>query len=96
MTQSKVKIHYRYSIIWPIFWGILFFPIALALLMTGSSFVLNENTYIFEYGGSRFWLCFWLLAFFPIAFFLLFINGMSVTTLTENENKEIVIDEVDK
>lgn len=85
MTESKVKIHYRYSVFWLIFWTILFFPIALALLMTGSSFELNNKTYIIRYDGSRFWLCFWMLIFFPIAFLLLFVNGISLTTLIERD-----------
>ncbi len=86
MSESKIKINYRYSIFWLIFWTILFFPIALMLLMTGSSFVLNNKTWIIRYEGSRFWLCFWLLVFFPISFLLLFINGISVTTLEDPEN----------
>lgn len=76
----QVKLHYRGSYFWLIFWLIIFFPIAFVLLLTASTFDLNGATYTFQYDGSRFWLCFWVLVFFPIAFVLLFLNGYSVTT----------------
>lgn len=79
MNKNRVKVHYRGSLFWLIFWVILFFPIALVLLFTSSSFDLNASTYNFEYDGSRFWLCFWVLVFFPIAFLLFFLNGISVS-----------------
>jgi len=78
MVTKITKMHYRGSIFWLIFWVIFFFPIALALLLTASSFQLNQTTYDITYGGSRFWLGFWVLCFFPIAFLLLFLNGISV------------------
>lgn len=79
MKINHLKLHYRGSIFWLIVWGILFFPIALVLLFTSSSFELNDSTYNFQYEGSRFWLCFWVLAFFPIAFVLLFVNGYTIS-----------------
>ena len=78
MSTRSAKIHYRGSILWLIFWLIVFFPIAFVLLLTASTFQLNETTYELRYDGSRFWLCFWVLFFFPIAFILLFLNGISV------------------
>ena len=80
MQNSSVKVDYKGSLFWLIFWIIFFFPIALALFFTSSTFVLNDTTYTFVYNGSRFWLCFWILVFFPLAFLLLFLNGASVTT----------------
>ncbi len=71
-----MKVHYRGSYFWVIFWTIFFFPIALALLFTGCSFDINDKRYVFGYDGSRFWLGFWVLFFFPIALLLLFLNGI--------------------
>jgi uncharacterized membrane protein YhaH (DUF805 family) len=78
MKSKNVKLHYRYSYFWLIFWLIVFFPVALVLLFTGSSFNFDHSLYIIEYNGSRFWLGFWTLFFFPVAFLLLFLNGLSV------------------
>ncbi|MGA8164766.1 MAG: hypothetical protein WB791_07060 [Waddliaceae bacterium] len=78
MPQKKVKLCYRYSYFWLIFWVILFFPIALTLLITGSNFELTHKEYRIEYNGSRFWLCFWVIVFFPVAFLLFFLNGFSL------------------
>jgi hypothetical protein len=80
MNEKKFRINYRGSFFWLIFWTIIFFPIALALLFTDSSIDTSRNTYDYRYSGSRFWLCFWILIFFPIAILLLFLNGVSVTT----------------
>lgn len=79
MSTSAYKIHYRGSIFWLIFWLIIFFPIAFVLLLTATTFEINQTTYNLQYDGSRFWLGFWVLFFFPIAFLLLFLNGLSVT-----------------
>ena len=79
MDEGRYKLHYSGSIFWIVFWIIVFFPIALALLLTSSSIELGKKTYTFDYDGSRFWLCFWMLVFFPVAFALLFVNGHSVT-----------------
>lgn len=76
--MKQVKMHYRGSIVWLIFWIIVFFPIALALLFTAGTFEINQTTYDFQYNGSRFWLCFWILFFFPVAFILLFVNGVAI------------------
>ena len=86
---KRFKLHYNGSLFWLVFWGIVFFPIALTLLFTSSTFYFNDSSYTFQYDGSRFWLCFWILAFFPIAFALLFLNGFSVNI---RKNDEIIID----
>lgn len=78
MESSRVRVHYKGSFFWLIFWFIVFFPIALTLLLTGSTFELYDTKYVAQYDGSRFWLCFWILVFFPVAFLLLFLNGFSV------------------
>lgn len=83
MESTSFKLHYRGSILWLIFWIILFFPVALVLLLTGCSFRYNDTTYDLRYDGSRFWLCFWVIAFFPVAFVLLFVNGFTVNKTVE-------------
>lgn len=80
MEEKRFKLHYRGSLFWLIFWLIIFFPIALVLLFTNSSYDFNKNRYDIVYDGSQFWLCFWMLFFFPVAFYLLFVNGISVLT----------------
>lgn len=79
MSENRFKLHYRGSIGWLIFWFIIFFPIAFVLLLTASSFQVNQVTYNMQYDGSRGWLCFWFVVFFPVAIVLLFVNGFSVT-----------------
>jgi len=76
--MRQIKLNYRGSYFWLIFWIILFFPIALVLLFTASSFDFNNTEYNVIYNGSRFWLSFWVLFCFPIAFLLLFLNGLHV------------------
>lgn len=78
MSDRNYKLKYNGSIGWLIFWIIIFFPIALVLLLIDSTFQMNQNTYRVHYSGSKFWLCFWVLVFFPIAFVLLFINGLAI------------------
>ena len=77
--KNNFKLNYRGSIFWLIFWAIIFFPIAFVLLLTATSFHVNQTTYDVQYDGSRFWLCFWVLAFFPVALVLLFVNGYSIS-----------------
>ncbi len=79
MAESRFKLTYRGSLVWLIFWFIIFFPIAFVLLLTSSSFNFHQKIYILQYDGSRFWLCFWVLFFFPVAFILIFLNGFSVS-----------------
>jgi len=81
---TKFKIHYRYSLLWLIFWIIVFFPIALVLLLTGVGFETEKRIYHIVYDGSRGWLAFWTLVFFPIAFVLLFLNGISVVRMEKS------------
>jgi hypothetical protein len=81
-NTKKFKIQYRYSIAWLILWFIVFFPVALGLLITGSTIVRSDSKHILRYDGSRFWFCFWILFFFPVAIVLFIINGYSITTIT--------------
>ena len=76
--MRQFKLHYHGSLFWLIFWIIVFFPIALVLLLTDFSFDVNDKRYTVYYAGSRFWLGFWILVFFPIAFALLFVNGITM------------------
>lgn len=78
MSTNRFHLSYRGSLFWLIFWAILFFPIALVLLLTAVSFQAGKKTYHIDYEGSRFWLCFWVLFFFPIAIILLFVRGLSI------------------
>jgi hypothetical protein len=80
MATQNLRIHYRGSLFWLIFWIIIFFPVALVLFFTGADFVRNGVTHHLQYDGSRFWLCFWVIFFFPIAFLLFFLNGFSFRT----------------
>ena len=90
MGQGNFKLHYRGSLFWLIFWLIIFFPIAFVLLLTASSFQVNQTTYNLQYDGSRFWLCFWVLFFFPVAFVLLFVNGFSASVQKLPVDPEII------
>lgn len=89
MDTSKFKIHYNGSLPWLIFWIIIFFPIALVLLLTAISFEMGDKTYSINYDGSRFWLGFWVLVFFPVAFVLLFLNGYTV--VEKAKEPEVVV-----
>lgn len=80
--ERRFKVHYHGSMGWLIFWIIVFFPIALTLFFTAVTFETAQAIYVIQYDGSRFWLCFWVLVFFPVAFVLLFLNGVSVKTIT--------------
>ena len=76
--NNKVKIHYRGSVGWLVFWAIVLFPVALALLLTGGEFELRGQRHFISYEGSRGWLAFWTVAFFPVAILLLFLNGFTI------------------
>lgn len=80
MSVQNLKVIYRGSLFWLIFWILFFFPIALVLFFTATDYIKNGATYHLEYNGSRFWLCFWVLFFFPIAFLLFFLNGFSINS----------------
>jgi hypothetical protein len=77
MASTSSKIYYRGSIFWLIFWLIVFFPVAVILLVLNATFDLNEKSHYIEYDGSLFWLFFWTILFFPIALVLLIVNGIS-------------------
>ena len=72
------RIRYGGSIFWLIVWAILFFPIALVLLLTNWSVEKGGRRISCEYNGNRFWLGFWVICFFPIAFLLLVHNGFQI------------------
>ena len=78
MPEKKFKIQYAHSKGWLLFWVIVFFPVALVMLLTGAKFDLDGRKYFVTYEGSRMWLCFWVLACFPVAFILILLNGIAV------------------
>lgn len=92
MSENRFKLHYRGSIGWLIFWFIVFFPVGFILLLTASSFEVNQTTYNMQYDGSRGWLCFWFVVFFPVAIILLFINGFSVSILKPDSQSSDTIE----
>ncbi len=77
--KKKLKLNYQGSRFWLMFWTVLFFPIALVLLVSNSRFEIDQKVYILQYDGSVFWLCFWTILLFPIAAILFFINGFSIS-----------------
>ncbi|MCC6278932.1 MAG: hypothetical protein IT289_13550 [Oligoflexia bacterium] len=87
MTKKKLKLDYQGSIPWLIFWAIVFFPVALVLLLTGAKFDHEGKTYHIQYDGSRGWLCFWTVACFPVTFALILLNGI---TLVIDDNTQRV------
>jgi hypothetical protein len=80
MSTTNARVTYSGSVFWLIFWAVIFFPVALTLLITGGEFSLDGATYSIRYSGSRGWLCFWEILFFPVALILLALNGFTVTT----------------
>ena len=80
-TSEKVlKLQYDGSVGWLIFWVIIFFPVALVLMMTAGKFTSEGKTHFIRYSGSRGWLAFWMVVCFPVAFLLMFLNGISLVT----------------
>ena len=80
MSTQSVKVNYRGSFFWLIFWTIFFFPLALVLFFLNAVYVKNGAAHALYYHGSKFWLCFWILVFFPVALILFFLNGFSLQT----------------
>jgi hypothetical protein len=76
--SMKYQLHYEGSKFWLIFWMIVFFPVALVLLLISGRFAKDGKMYSISYGGSRFWICFWTLLFFPVGILLLFLNGFTL------------------
>ncbi|MDP2192988.1 MAG: hypothetical protein Q8K36_00455 [Alphaproteobacteria bacterium] len=69
---------YRGSIFWLVVWTILFFPLAVFLLLKNVYKITPEGQQYFEYQGRWGWIYFWAILFFPIAILLLFFNGLSL------------------
>jgi hypothetical protein len=80
MPQKKTaySLQYTGNIIILILCFLLFFPLALILLLKNMQ-VLKGKTYLaFSYRGSYGWLIFWTIVFFPIAIILLFAKGVDL------------------
>lgn len=78
MDDSKFQLKYSGSVGWLIFWAVVWFPIALLILLMNSKFQSRDLSYHLEYPGSLFWLGFWLIAFFPVTIILLVANGVTL------------------
>jgi len=78
MGTQRFQLKYSHSKFWLIFWFIIFFPIAIVLLMSHLKIISGGHTLSMEYDGSRFWLFFWAIVFFPLVFVLFFLNGSFV------------------
>lgn len=80
MTKIKKQypLEYTGNIIILILCLVIFFPIALILVLKNLR-VLREKKYqSLSYRGSYGWLIFWTIIFFPIAIILLLINGVDL------------------
>ena len=76
--KKSYPLQYTGNIIIFILCLLIFFPIALILLLKNLR-VLKENKYqSLAYRGSYGWLIFWTIFFFPIAIILLLVNGVDV------------------
>ena len=80
MTEKKFYVTYAGSKFWPIFWAIIYFPVALVLFFSRSTFNINATSYSLKYNGSSFWLGFWTIVLFPIALILLLLNGVAAVS----------------
>jgi hypothetical protein len=78
MAKNRVRLAYAGSKGWLIFWALVFFPIAMVLMLTAAEFELDQKTYGIRYDGSRGWLAFWTVAFYPVALILFLLNGFEV------------------
>lgn len=76
MTFGDYKYKFDGPLGWLIFWIIIFFPIAILILITDGYLTKMNRTYrILKYDGSRFWLGFWFVVFFPVCIVLLLLFG---------------------
>lgn len=57
---------------------LIFFPLALILLLKNLRVLKDDKYQSLAYRGSYGWLIFWTIVFFPIAIILLLINGVDV------------------
>ncbi len=73
--MGEYKIRYEGSLVWLIFWTVVFFPVAIMLFLTGAYFEAKGAVYRLKYYGSRFWLGLWIIVFFPVAILLLLYHG---------------------
>lgn len=81
--KKSYPMEYTGNIIILILCFLLFFPIALILLLKNLR-VMREGKYqSLSYRGSYGWLIFWTIVFFPIAIILLLVNGVDVVEWEE-------------
>lgn len=73
------RLRYEGSLVSLVICAVLFFPIALVLLLTNWSAEGSGQRTSCRYEGSTFWLGFWTLCFFPFAIFLIIHNGLTIS-----------------
>jgi hypothetical protein len=84
METEKFKLMYHGSKPWVVFWAIVFFPLALAMLFVDTTLDLDGKSYQIHYSGSKNWLCFWIVFCMPVALVLLVVHGVSVSGRAAN------------
>ncbi|MCI5071335.1 hypothetical protein MRY82_00120 [bacterium] len=77
MSEKACWVEYSGSKIWLLVFALLYFPLAIFLILLKGKLHVHQGSYYFDYTGSVFWLGFWLLVFFPIGLLLVLINGIS-------------------
>lgn len=81
MTKEKrypLPFRYEGSLVWPILFTVLFFPIAIFLCFKNLVFVRGHSSYSFAYHGSWLWIFFWAVLFFPVSIVLLCFKGADI------------------
>lgn len=76
--QKSYPMVYKGNIIILVLCFIVFFPVALILLIKNLKILREDQYQSLYYRGSYGWLIFWTIVLFPIAIILLLINGMDV------------------
>lgn len=83
-TKKKTNIKHRYpfqyrgNLFWLIFFLILFFPIAIVLIIKNAGIIKNKKYLALSYRGRYGWLIFWSIFFFPIAIILVILKGVDI------------------
>ena len=80
MPQTKTTSSFQYTgnIVILILCFLLFFPVALVLMLKNLRMLRGKKYAACSYRGSYGWLIFWTIFFFPIAIILLIINGIDM------------------
>ena len=76
--KKSYPMEYTGNIIILILCLLIFFPIALILLLKNLRVLRDDKYQSLSYRGSYGWLIFWTIVFFPIAIILILVNGVDV------------------